>query len=75
MPAKLAQVSIEPIDEVPETVSVRHCDELPERVREVVAEAETGGSTVTVDPYRAALVEEGGCDVVKSTECVRLERV
>lgn len=51
MPAKLAQVSVEPVGEVSETVSVRYCDELPERVREVVAEAEAGGSTVTVDPY------------------------
>jgi len=75
MPAKLTQVSVEPVGEVPETASVRHCDELPWRVREMVAQADSGGSTVTVDPYRAALVEECGCDVVKSTEYIRLERV
>jgi len=75
MPAKLAQVSVEPVVEVPETASVRHCDELPDPVREAVAEVESEAGTVTVGPYWAALVEECGCDVVKSTKYVRLERV
>ncbi|WP_226013502.1 hypothetical protein [Halomicrobium salinisoli] len=76
MPAEIAQVSVEPVTEVPETASVCHVDELAPPLGETVAAADgEDGSTVTVDPYRAALIDQCGCDVVKATEYYRVDRV
>jgi hypothetical protein len=76
MPAKLAQLQFEPVEEISEMDSVCHFDEIDESLQATVADAEAGGrATVTVDPFQAALVDECGCDVVRFTDYYRLSRV
>jgi len=76
MPAELAQVELEPVSHVSDAASVCHFDEVGEPLQETVVTAhERGRSTITVEPFRAALIEDCDCDVVKFTDYYRVSRV
>jgi len=76
MSAKQAQITLERVSEVPETASVRHFDEIDDQLQEVVSPvSHRERSTVTVDPFRAALLDECDCEIVKLTDYYRISRV
>lgn len=76
MPAKKAQLSVEPVERARETDAVRDYDELDEIVRDELGDiATSNSSTLTVDSFAAALVDDYECDVIKFTDYYRIDRV
>lgn len=75
MPAERAQLVIDPVDGESITEPVCDYDELDEAVTQVLGRvSEHEPTTLTVDPFAAALVDCCDCEVVKFTDYVRLTR-
>lgn len=76
MAASLAQLRVEPVEQLPETASICHYDELEESVQlAIIAAQQQGRTTIDVETLPAALVDLCDCEIVKYTEYYRVNRV
>lgn len=76
MAARMAQLKVEPVEEVPETASVCDYDEVDAVLQRTISAARADErSTVTVGAFQAGIVEHCECDYVKFTDYYRVRRL